>query len=1081
MFVSDFSSLAHQLIQKFFSKAILVGAVLVLLVSANNSAHAATIVVSAGGSLQAALNAAQCGDTIVLTAGATYTVAGLEQPFLLRYKGPCTNTDADYITVQSSLVGSLPPGQRITPAAAALMPKLVTNVSTPAVEVEPNAHHYRLIGLEIKNDGSVINQGLVNVGISSGGTAAATFATVPRYIEFDRCYVHSIEDGSDSIYGTGVRGFNIQGSNITIKNSRIAGFRGYFPGTQTPISSNGVLLGAGPGPYTVHNTYLEAWFVPLFTGGGPQWITNRATVSPGATASQATLSNVANIAVGTLIAFKVSGNPNFAYEVARVTSITGNTVTYVGQASVDGTGNPLVRNPNSPGDAVWEGDVVKDVTITRNDFVLNPVVAETIANLTGNFGKGCIELKLGKNVLIEGNVFSGPSLALTLTTRNQTDGVNAGANPWATLENITIRNNWKRETSTFHNGHILGIQMEDNLATSKRGHGMLIENNLFEGSTSPLAQIGGSDDVVFRHNTAVARQGNPDVSMQFGYAAANPGSSMQDNIVYNGEYGMNCQLGGMSACWPGLVMGKNVIVDNRSLAQQQTYGPLGNIYPGANFYPTAVSQIGFVNPAAGDWALGPASPYKGMGTNGSDPGVNMTTLLAAIGGTAPPPTPTPNPSPTPTPNPTPTPTPNPTPTPTPTPTPNPTPTPTPTPTPSPTPLGETVWVDDSVPMGANYGGDAESWKWVGTSPSPFSGGLANQSAVVSGMHQHYFFNATSTMKVITGETLFAYVFIDPANIPSQIMLQWNDGDWEQRAYWGTNNLHFGEENTNSLRRMGPLPPAGQWVRLEVPASQVGLAGKTVNGMAFTLYGGRATWDRAGKNLAGNGLNPIDLTDFFVRQHYLDFLGREPDPEGLAGWQNLINNCPPGDITCDRIHVSSGFYQSPEFRARGYFVYRFYSVSFGRKPDYEEFTPDFAKVSGFLSDTQLEAAKMAFVAEFIERPAFVAKFNGLSNTQYVDSLLSTAGIIHSARDFWIAALNDRTRTRAQVLREIAESTEVHNKYFNEAFVVMQYFGYLRRQPDAQYLNWILYLNSTGDFRSMISGFMNSVEYRSRFAP
>ena len=156
-------------------------------------------------------------------------------------------------------------------------------------------------------------------------------------------------------------------------------------------------------------------------------------------------------------------------------------------------------------------------------------------------------------------------------------------------------------------------------------------------------------------------------------------------------------------------------------------------------------------------------------------------------------------------------------------------------------------------MGANYGGDAEPWNWVGTSPLPFSGGLANQSAIASGMHQHYFSNATSTMKVTPGDTLIAYVFIDPANIPSQIMLQWNDGDWEQRAYWGTNNLNWGVENTNSLRRMGPLPPAGQWVRLEVPASQVGLGGKTVNGMTFTLYGGRATWDRAGKNSRnGNG-------------------------------------------------------------------------------------------------------------------------------------------------------------------------------------------------------------------------------------
>ena len=231
----------------------------------------------------------------------------------------------------------------------------------------------------------------------------------------------------------------------------------------------------------------------------------------------------------------------------------------------------------------------------------------------------------------------------------------------------------------------------------------------------------------------------------------------------------------------------------------------------------------------------------------------------------------------------------------------------------------------------------------------------------------------------------------------------------------------------------------------------------------------------------NGANPIDQTPFFVRQQYVDFLGREPDPAGFVAWQNVINNCPAGDTTCDRIHVSSSFFRSPEFQGRGYFVYRFYPTAFGRKPDYVEFIPDLAKVSGFLSDAELEAAKLAFIAEFMSRPAFVTKYDGLNNTQYVDTLLSTAGITHVARDFWIAALGNGTRTRAQVLREIAESNEVYNKYYNQAFVVMQYFGYLRRDPDALYTDWIQVLDTTGDFRGMVNGFMNSLEYRFRFGP
>lgn len=231
----------------------------------------------------------------------------------------------------------------------------------------------------------------------------------------------------------------------------------------------------------------------------------------------------------------------------------------------------------------------------------------------------------------------------------------------------------------------------------------------------------------------------------------------------------------------------------------------------------------------------------------------------------------------------------------------------------------------------------------------------------------------------------------------------------------------------------------------------------------------------------NGQNPIDQTAFFVRQHYIDFLGREPDPQGFIDWQNTINNCPPGNTTCDRVHVSGAFFQSPEFQQRGYFVYRFYPVSFGRKPAYSEFVPDLARVSGFLTDAQLEAAKIAFIDDFMARPPFVTNFNHLNNTQYVDTLLTTAGVTSGSRDFWITALTNGTRTRAQVLREIAESSEVYTKYYNQAFVVMQYFGYLRREPDALYLNWIQELDSTGNARNMINGFVNSLEYRFRFGP
>jgi hypothetical protein len=157
-----------------------------------------------------------------------------------------------------------------------------------------------------------------------------------------------------------------------------------------------------------------------------------------------------------------------------------------------------------------------------------------------------------------------------------------------------------------------------------------------------------------------------------------------------------------------------------------------------------------------------------------------------------------------------------------------------------------VWVGDALPTGAIPVGAFEGWNWTCFDPLPLSGALAHKSDIVAGVHQHYFHGATQTLTVNAGDTMVAHVFLDPLNPPTQVMLQWNDGTWEHRAYWGQSQLPWGVEGTISRRSMGALPPTGQWVRLEVPASLVGLEGRTLNGMAFTLFNGRATWDHGGK-------------------------------------------------------------------------------------------------------------------------------------------------------------------------------------------------------------------------------------------
>src|SRR5438132_13701804 len=103
------------------------------------------------------------------------------------------------------------------------------------------------------------------------------------------------------------------------------------------------------------------------------------------------------------------------------------------------------------------------------------------------------------------------------------------------------------------------------------------------------------------------------------------------------------------------------------------------------------------------------------------------------------------------------------------------------------------------------------------------------------------------MPVNAGDKLFTYGFLDINNMPREIMLEWKDANsWEHRAYWGQNTINFGVDGTSSRHYMGPIPKASTWVRLEVPASAVGLEGATLNGMSFALDAGRATWDLAGK-------------------------------------------------------------------------------------------------------------------------------------------------------------------------------------------------------------------------------------------
>ncbi|HEX8560910.1 MAG TPA: PQQ-dependent sugar dehydrogenase [Pyrinomonadaceae bacterium] len=253
-------------------------------------------------------------------------------------------------------------------------------------------------------------------------------------------------------------------------------------------------------------------------------------------------------------------------------------------------------------------------------------------------------------------------------------------------------------------------------------------------------------------------------------------------------------------------------------------------------------------------------------------------------------------------------------------------------------------------------------------------------------------------------------------------------------------------------------------------------------------------------------NPLDRSDFFVRQHYLDFLSREADADGLQFWVNEIESC-GADAACrevKRVNVSAAFFLSIEFQETGYLVYRLHKAAFGDVAG----TPTPIRLNDFLRDTQeigrnvvvgqgdwrglLEANKRAFANAFVERAAFVSRYpTGQTPAQFVAALDANAGdVLTPAEEADLAArLADGRETRASALRRVAEDEDFKRAEFNRAFVLMQYFGYLRRNPDDApdtnfngYNFWLTKLNSFGgDFQAaeMVKAFISSDEYRNRF--
>ena len=235
-------------------------------------------------------------------------------------------------------------------------------------------------------------------------------------------------------------------------------------------------------------------------------------------------------------------------------------------------------------------------------------------------------------------------------------------------------------------------------------------------------------------------------------------------------------------------------------------------------------------------------------------------------------------------------------------------------------------------------------------------------------------------------------------------------------------------------------------------------------------------------------NPIDNSPFFVRQQYLDFLSREPEPAGFNAWLGVLNNCSDvnNNPVCDRNTVSSAFFRSQEFQLKGFFVFKFYRVTLGRLPTYAEISTDMRKVTGQTAE-EVFAKRDKFTQAWLQRQDFKERFEKLNNNDFLDRFLGNLGIDNLSgsvnRETLLNDLVTSRKTRTEVVRALIEHTDVDAAEYNRAFVAMQYYGYLRRTPEtAGFNSWLNYMNANPtDFRTMVNGFMNSVEYRLRFGP
>jgi hypothetical protein len=662
--------------------------------------------------------------------------------------------------------------------------------------------------------------------------------------------------------------------------------------------------------------------------------------------------------------------------------------------------------------------------------------------------KNLFELKNARYVLLEGNVFEnswsgqGQDYALLFKSVNQD-----GNCLWCVSEHVTVRNNLVR-----HVGNAVDILAKQSgtrpdgtaypLPTTGVNH-VKFQNNLFYDvgpawGPSYGRQFlihGGAAYVKIVHNTVegsykAVGAGGPRAD---GTDDLNPNFTFKDNIVERGAYGIQTAPDGTATLarnFSPYVYQRNLLVNtsdepsNPEPDQRSSDQGLLSVYPaGETFVASTWESVGFADRPNANFRLAAGSAYTGAASDGADVGVDQNALEAQLGRAVA------------------------------------------------DPSMMRMQVRDFV---------------------------VNESSAVA------------TVTVVragdaTGAASVDYMTADQSNLtPCQTNTSPSRAASDRCDYAtsvGTLRFAAGEASKNIdipiINDAYVEPAAGEIFRISLRNPQ----GAALGVIATSFV---SIFDNAGEPPAAN---PIDDQEFFIRQQYIDFLGRVADPYGLNFWMGRMSGpgCPAGE-TCDRIDTSKRFFESDEFRERGFFVYRLYDAVLGKRsndpnesnrPKYADFVTDVARLNGYQSATDQRLGKDAYMADFMNRSAFWKLYGGylkpdLSEATdpagFVGALCQVAGVTPSSAPTLVANLQNRTRTPALTVEDFINTPEVMSPgtaFYERGYITMQYFGYLRRDPDPGGYNfWVWQLTGADsphnhDYRFMVGGFINSDEYRFRF--